>query len=72
MVPVMVTDPAGPSLTDFTSTSPTSCAMATGAKTAEANIKTTLKSANLFICSLFLQLVFLLSDSEVASARQVT
>jgi len=61
MVPVTVTDPPGPSFTDFTSTSPTSsCARATGAKTADANIKeNTLKSANLFICSPFLDIVFL-------------
>ena len=62
MVPVTVTDPPGPSVTDCTSTSPSSCAMATGAKTADANIReNTLKSASLFICSPFLVFVFLLS-----------
>jgi hypothetical protein len=62
MVPLTVTDPPGPSVTDCTSTSPGSCAMATGAKTADANIiAAKLKSANLFICSPFLGFVFLLS-----------
>jgi hypothetical protein len=62
MAPVTVTDPPGPSVTDYTSTSPGSCAMATGAKMADANIReTALKSANLFICSPFLGFVFLLS-----------
>jgi hypothetical protein len=62
MVPVTVTVPTGPSVTDCTSTSPVSCAMATGAKTADANIiATALKSANRFICSPFLCFVYLLS-----------
>jgi len=64
MVPVTVTDPPGPRVTDCTSTSPGTCARATGAKMADANIKeNTLKSAILFICSPFLGFVFLLRDS---------
>jgi hypothetical protein len=56
---VTVAEPPGPGVTDTTSTSASSCAIAMGAKTMDANIRAdALKSANFFTWSPFFVVVF--------------